>query len=163
MEEQWKSIIGYEGWYEVSNLGRIKRVKKEDNTYEGRILIPKKKRYIDITLCKNGKAHTHRLHKFVAECFIGPRNGLQINHKDGNKHNNIVDNLEYVTAKENSQHARRMGLFKPFAKIKYSRIPIVFDMRKYGFSLKEIGQKFGVGKSCIWSILQGGRMDKTCR
>lgn len=157
MKEQWKPIIGYEGWYEVSNIGRIRRIKSENNTYIGRILSPRKKRYVDINLSKNGMVKTCRIHKFVAEAFIGPRNGFQINHKDGNKHNNIVSNLEYVTPKENSAHARRLGLFKPVYKIKDSRIPLIFDMRKHGFSLKEIGEKFGVVKSTIGNILNGNR------
>lgn len=107
MEEIWKDIRGYEGLYQVSNLGRVKRENKllrlNTNTYG----------YKHITLSKNNVQKTAVIHKLVADAFIeNPHSKPQINHKDGNKENNTVANLEWVTQGDNNRHAVKTMLRK---------------------------------------------------
>lgn len=97
--EEWKDIDGYEGLYQISNLGRVKSLKfgKE------KILKPKKgKGYLRIGLCKKGKYKHYYVHRLVASTFIeNPYNLPQVNHKNEDKTNNSVDNLEWCTSKYN--------------------------------------------------------------
>lgn len=115
-EEIWKPIKGYEGLYEISSYGRIKSLRRTiickngvHKTIGGRIMsIPKcSNQYRFIALSKYGKVKQYLLHRLVAQHFIGER-PLEINHIDGNKDNNCVENLEYVTHSENQLHAFRI-------------------------------------------------------
>ena len=101
--EAWKPIKGYEGLYEVSNLGRIKG-------YTNNILKPYKmpNGYLQVCLYKDGKSVKKYVHKIVAEAFIPNSNILlEVNHKDENKENNVVSNLEWRTHQENLHHGSR--------------------------------------------------------
>lgn len=90
MEEVWKDISGYEGLYQISNLGRVKSKRK--------ILKPIKGEYLKVGLSKNGKQNTFAIHRLVAKCFVENKNNYNfVNHKDENKHNNIFTNLEWCT------------------------------------------------------------------
>jgi len=105
--EQWKDVKGFEGIYQISDHGRLKSYKKDKS---GRILsnINKKGGYFSVVLCYQRKTRYCRLHVLVAEAFIpNPLNKPAINHKDANKQNNFVDNLEWVTPRENSLHAAK--------------------------------------------------------
>lgn len=125
MEEIWKDVVGFEGLYKVSNLGNVRSVARLGTN--GVVL---KKRYFatgyeKTTLYKNCKQTTFVTHRIVAEAFIpNPNNLPQINHIDGNKLNNRVDNLEWVTCSDNVKHAYRTGLIdigkisKPVAQYK---------------------------------------------
>ena len=112
MEEIWKDIKGYEGLYQVSNLGRVRSLKhRGKNEIRIRKIRIRKDNYMDISLYKNGKAKYELIHRLVAEYFVyNPKKYKYVNHKDGNKHNNIYTNLEWVTASENTQHAYENGL-----------------------------------------------------
>jgi hypothetical protein len=111
MDEEWKDITGYEGLYQISNRGKVKSFHRSVN---GSII----KNHVDsggylfIQLkCKNKLTKHFSIHRLVALHFIENLNNKpQVNHKDGNKTNNHVDNLEWVTSKENIQHSIQTGL-----------------------------------------------------
>ena len=107
--EEWKDIEGWDGDYQISNLGRVKSFKK---TKSGQILANQNsRRYQEIELNDSGKRKTFRVHRLVASAFIdNPSNKPEVNHIDGNKGNNKAENLEWVTAEENNKHADRTGL-----------------------------------------------------
>jgi len=103
----WKDIKGFEGMYQASTCGHIR------NSRTGHIMSPclNRKGYPQTSLWKNKKGHSKTIHRHVAETFIpNPENKPQVNHIDGNKLNNNIDNLEWNTSNENIQHAYDNGL-----------------------------------------------------
>lgn len=116
MNETWKDVVGYEGLYQASNLGRIKRILFVNNQ------VTKKQEHIlkqttnkhnrkYVSLYKNGVKKTCIVHRIIAKAFIpNPNNYPQINHIDGHPDNNNVDNLEWCTAKQNCIHAYHNNL-----------------------------------------------------
>ena len=127
MEEIWKDIENYEGYYQVSNLGNIRsldrliiQVDAKKGKYariiKGRIIKPEnnKRGYKCVTLTIQNKKVLKPIHRLVAEAFIpNPNNYPVINHIDGNKHNNKATNLEHCSHKHNVNEAMRLGLLKP--------------------------------------------------
>lgn len=118
-----KDVIGYEGIYRVSSTGTITPVTPR-NKYRT-VLNPSTdgSGYQIVSLVKNGVKHTKTVHRIVAEAFYGQSN-LDVNHKNGNKADNRLSNLEFCTKSENSKHAIKTGLFKP----NFKRIAV--DKRK---------------------------------
>ena len=124
MKEIWKDIKGYEGLYQVSNLGRIKRLKHKrfdrNQILPERLVkvsYPKNNWYPYVSLCKNGKYVSKCIHRLVASAFIpNPNNYPVINHKDGNKQNNAIDNLEWCSYSHNNKEAYRLKLNNGTAK-----------------------------------------------
>ena len=109
MEEHWKDIKGYEGLYQVSNLGRVK------SFYKNKVLKPRIKEndYLIVSLYKENKDKKFYIHRLVAETFIdNPNKKEQVNHKDFNKSNNIVENLEWVSKIENLKHFKQSSKFQ---------------------------------------------------
>jgi hypothetical protein len=118
--EIWKDIKGYEGIYQVSNLGRVKSLHIKRSGWEllprdttlGKIISYRANPphyYYQVTLFKNGERKAKRVSRLVAEAFIpNPLNLPQVNHKDMNKKNDCVDNLEWCTNKQNMEHARKL-------------------------------------------------------
>jgi hypothetical protein len=105
----WKNIIGYNGDYQINNFGIIRSFKS------GKWINLKPFKnghgYLEVQLYNDGEQKSYRIHQLVAEYFISKRpRGFQINHIDGDKNNNNVKNLEYVTASENVQHSHDIGL-----------------------------------------------------
>lgn len=104
-KEQWKAIKGFEE-YQISTSGQVK-------ARSGKILAPNNNGfgYLHVHLMKDGAIHVKKIHRLVAEAFIdNPQAKPQVNHKDGNKSNNTVDNLEWATRSENMKHACANGL-----------------------------------------------------
>lgn len=112
-KEEWKDIKGYEGYYQVSNLGNVKSLDRlidnKKNTYirQGNMIkqFYDNRGYMQVTICKNGLRKTYKTHRLVAEAFIeNPYNLPEVNHKDENSLNNTYNNLEWCTAKYNCNY-----------------------------------------------------------
>lgn len=150
MEEIWKDIEGYEGVYQVSNFGRVKRV--ETN----RILKGRKdsKGYLMANLSKNSIVSNKTIHRLVAQAFIpNPENKQDINHIDEDKTNNNVNNLEWSTRKENCNHGTRNERIS---------IPIIATNLKTGesrefYGTNECARRLGLYQQNITSVLKGRR------
>lgn len=154
MTEIWKDIEEYEGLYQVSNLGRVKRI-KSDRILKGCKHI---NGYLGVTVYKNSIAYTKYIHRLVADSFIpNTENKPQINHIDENKTNNVISNLEWSTAKENSNHGTRTERSS-----KTQSIPIIATNIKTGESTEfygsnECARRLGLHKQNISKVLKGER------
>lgn len=113
--EVWKDIVGYEGLYKVSNLGRVKSLDRivthkngRKRLFKGKLITPFKNEYFMVVLSKNGKKSSSNIHRLVAQAFIpNPNNLPEVNHIDENKSNNKVSNLEWCTSKYNINYGTR--------------------------------------------------------
>lgn len=111
MEEIWKDIAGFENCYQVSNLGRVKSLQRKQRIKD-KILKPSfgKRNYLQINLYKDGRMFKFSIHKLVANAFISnPNNYPCINHKDEDKQNNTVENLEWCDYKYNNSYGGRLN------------------------------------------------------
>lgn len=134
MDETWKTIKSFPR-YEVSDQGRVRNIET------GYILKPNmNQRYLYVDLYRNGVAHSKHIHRLVAETFLGYQEGKIVNHKNGNKHDNRVENLEWCTSKENTRHAINMGIFTPTS---YKGSPV---------RIVETGETFPTIKACADAI-----------
>ena len=121
MKEIWKDIKEYEGIYQISNYGRIKSLSRLIENSNNRITKEKirkatkdKDGYLCIVLSKDGTNKTCKVHRLVAQTFISnPLNKPTVNHKDGNKQNNKINNLEWMTDKEQMKHCKEVLGWKP--------------------------------------------------
>ncbi len=154
--ENWKKIKGFEN-YSVSDLGRVR------NDKTGRIMKTpcRKNGYPRVHLYDDMKGSCKTVHRLVAETFIpNPENLPQVNHKDGNKMNNSVINLEWVSFLENMRHASENGLLKsPKGEInsqsKLTKIEVleIRRLRKEGWKQGELARKFNVVQGQISNIV----------
>lgn len=165
--EIWKPVIGYEGIYSVSDLGRVRREcgynGKIKDGFKSRILKDKSYNlYPRVTLSLNNKTKCVNIHILVMEAFIGPRpKGFQINHKDGIRTNSRLSNLEYCTAKQNIQHAHDNGLCSPprgeessVSKLKEYQVREIRDEYSQGnCTLFYLASKYGVSYQLISKII----------
>jgi len=167
MTEKWKKIKETNGFYEVSSHGRIRRAKPGKHywdTYVGKILKPTKLKngYEFIVLEVNGVRYGRSVHVLVANAFLGKRpKGKNVNHKDENKSNNMVNNLEWVTQKENygaylKNHPNfSRGENHHLNKIPKEAIPIIKNTPKYHGICADFARQFGVTKEAIYLIRKG--------
>lgn len=126
MKEIWKDIPNYEGYYQASNLGKIRSLNRKVNCgitsnkqvlRKGKVLCahPNLRKYLTVVLSINNKQKTFTVHRLIAKTFIpNPNNYPQINHIDGNKNNNCVNNLEWCTSKQNIKHSWDNKLSKTY-------------------------------------------------
>ena len=138
--ELWKKIEGYEKRYQVSSFGRVKSVGRYSrNGVKGRRWREPKAMltssngigYIKVGLTKNTKQLNMYVHRLVALAFIpNPRNKPEVNHIDGNKNNNRVTNLEWLTSRENTAHADKIGLLKD-STFKIIKVEVVLGNNKH--------------------------------
>ena len=156
-------------FYEVNKKGIIRSIDrwitKSDNKvqfYKGKILKPKidKNGYKVVTFSVNGKKYSTFVHRVLAIKFIpNPLNLPEVNHKDGNKLNNDLDNLEWCTCKYNTQHSFEMGLNVGKKGVKHPMCKltekIVLKIRsEKGMTLKEIGSKYGISEVQVHKIVK---------
>jgi hypothetical protein len=166
MTEIWKDIIGYEGIYQISNLGRVKSLSRIVNrsnspmrTKEKIVQTNKWKKYHEVDLYILGKRKKFYIHRLIAIYFIpNPRNLKQINHIDGNKGNFDISNLEWSTQSENIKHAHDfIGINVPKGEKHFSS-KLTDDIVKEIRATKNpnqvhLGKKYGVSPSTIRYIL----------
>ena len=107
--ENWKDVPGYEGLYQISDFGNVKSL------ISNRLLKPSQDKfgYVRFNALKNKKSKTLRIHRLVMEVFNPINSFMQVNHIDGNKSNNKLDNLEWCTDSDNKKHAYKTGLMTP--------------------------------------------------
>ena len=160
--ETWKDIKGYEGLYKVSNLGNIKSIRRNLNMK----FSVTKWGYYQTSLFKDKKHKSFYVARLVAEAFI--ENNLkepQVNHIDGVKLNNKVENLEWVSQSENQKHAVKIGLktlkgdYAPSRKLSEKDIPLIKNLLKEEKTHKEISILFNVSEPTIWKISKGRTWD----
>lgn len=145
--EIFKDVKGYEGYYEISNYGRVR-----STSYKGtRILKPAitKNGYLNVVLCINQKKEHKLIHRLVAEAFIpNIHNYSTVNHIDENKLNNKVENLEWLSVENNNRHSNT----KMLTKEQVLEIP---NLVESGYTQLEIANHFNVSRRAIQFILMG--------
>lgn len=164
MEETWKSIKGYEGLYEVSNMGRVRSVPHEVQSYGGRYFktrsVIRKPHivagYNQVDLCKDGKKHEYKVHRLVAEAFIPHSSQLQVvNHKDENKINNNADNLEWCNAKYNTNYGTARSRRKEKLSVPVMQLTLDGRPVKKWVSQQEAARVLGIQQSSISKCVKG--------
>lgn len=159
MTEIWRDIAGYEGLYQVSNIGRVRSSYKGGRVLK---LQPNHNGYLTVRLCRNNKGKTHRVHRLVAEAFIdNPDDKPEVNHVDGIKTDNRVENLEWCTSFENMRHAYATGLQSapqgkdsPVAKLIDEQVRYIRE-NPDGLTQRELAGKFGVNQVTISRVQLG--------
>ena len=168
--ERWKSVKNYEGLYEVSDCGRVRSLPHKTQgrvncvmTFPSRVLKPQKKRngYYQVALSKNGHKTWFAIHRLVAEAFLDKQgDNLQVNHKDCDKSNNKVSNLEWCTPQENMLHASKNNKLRGHVTLtqeiadEVKRLHKPYD-KEYG--TKPLAIKFGIGETTVRDIVHGRR------
>lgn len=167
MAEEWREVSGFEGLYEVSSLGRVRRLsytrsdgKRRNGFILRRFLV---NGYPVVRFYQDGDVIRLRVHVLVAEAFLGKRpNGYEVNHKDGIKTNASVENLEYCTHQNNMLHAYEIGLRygrkgsdHPSVKLNETEVTEIRRLHSVSrVSQRKIAAMFGVSQSCIGRILR---------
>lgn len=169
MVEEWRDIEGFGGYYQVSNMGRVRSCCNSHGTrgkWKFRALSANHDGYLKVRLNKGDKDLTKCVHTLVAEAFIPNPNGYNtINHKDGNKTNNCTDNLEWADRSQQMIHAYKLGLKKPIRGSKNSQAKLTDDDVRYirshykrntpDYSTVALSKQFGVTNRVIGLITRG--------
>lgn len=165
--EEWRAVVGYEGLYEVSNLGRVRRVTDaaKGGYMSGRIVksLPHTHGYLRVGLYKDRKCRSGYIHRLVATAFIeNPEGKREVNHKDGNKQNNRVENLEWMTTSENQQHAydvlKRIGPRGEVcgrSKLTSDIVRSIRAAKADGETAVAIAKRWGVHNTTVDAVLKG--------
>jgi hypothetical protein len=172
MGERWMPVVGYEDWYEVSDIGRVRSLHRE-GVYPGRwglskMTFPAREMRICVSTTgyrylalkrPNEKAVKHLVHRLVLRAFLGdaPTDRPQVNHRDGDKSNNCLTNLEYASSAENLNHCIRVlgkkrGESAGNAKLTEAQVRAIRVDRRM---LREIAADHGVSLQTIWKIQKG--------
>ena len=174
MSEVWKGIPNYEGFYQVSDIGRVRSVDRvvtfkdgRVRKYKGKVLKPSigNTGYELVRLCNNGRCITKSVHRLVLETFKPHVNmdNLDVNHMDGNKLNNHLTNLEWLTRRDNILHAYDMGLIdnegerSPHTTLSKVDVLEILQRLDAGELQKDIALDYSVGRACISRINIGLR------
>lgn len=163
--EIWLPVIGYENYYEVSNLGRVRSLPRTSSfngrKFESKILKPiKSNDYLVVSLKIRPHIIQQYIHRLVARAHVkGYKWNLVVNHKDGNKHNNIASNLEWVTYKQNAIHASENKLLKfgednPNSTLTPEKVQYI-RTNPDNLSLYAIAKKLNVSESCVRHVAKG--------
>lgn len=178
MKEIWKDIIGFEGIYEVSNIGRVRSLDRQIYNksssqatigfyrfYPGKILrnVLQSTGYNNVTLHKEGTSYPSLVHRLVASCFIpNPENKPQVNHINSVRNDNRVENLEWCTASENLFHAYEIGTCKESKGENHKDSIIsdataieIFKLNQKGLLNTEIAKIFGIRANLVAAVLTG--------
>ena len=154
--EVWKKIPEYEGLYEVSNKGEVRDSKgRVKATYKNN------KGYRHLSLYYKGKSRHPTMHRLVAKAFIpNPNNYDQVNHKDCNKDNNTVENLEWCNQRYNYDEGMKTFQYSKnedhfYSKLKNSDISIIYELYKLGFTRATVSKIFKVNPSSLEAIEKG--------
>lgn len=168
MCECWKPVPAYADFYQVSNQGRVRRIAGGPGACAKRVLKSCNDRdgYAFVTLCQHGHRKTQRVHPLVAHAFLGPcPDGLEVNHKNGVKDDNGVENLEYTTKSENVKHAYRVLGRKPLlgeaqVRAKLTAVAVKDIRQRYaegGITHCALAVQYGVASVTIGRILRRER------
>lgn len=179
MKEEWKDVVGFEGFYQVSNLGRVRTVTREQwngqswHLVKSLLIKPSVQNsgYLRVTLSVNGKKKYKTVHRLVAEAFLDIPEGneeLIVNHKDEDKLNNNINNLEWVTIRENNSYNKRQekiaaknknnGLYERLSKqLSKPVVAIPIDKTKPTINLTSVtdGKNYGFNPSEISAVARG--------
>lgn len=164
INERWKEIPEYEGLYEVSTCGRVRRVKSGNHTHAGRVLSPRNKSgYHLFTISKNSKPRTFKASRLVAASFLpNPENKATVNHRNGIKNDDRVGNLEWATVAENTQHAYdtdlahgRKGEKHHNSKLTEPQVRTIKALLTRGYHWKDLGDMYSVSPMTIRDINYG--------
>lgn len=152
-KESWKKVLGTQSYF-VSSLGRVKTVKNGREHIQK--LYERDNGYLSCNVYYEGVQKTKEIHILVAEAFLGERPSSQyvINHIDGNKTNNHLSNLEYITYAENTQHAFDTGLNvsgenHPNSTISNKQVVLMKFLIKLGYSDKDIAERFEIAQRTV--------------
>jgi hypothetical protein len=169
LSEEWRPVVGWEEYYEISNSGNLRSVERtvsiggtKRRRFAGQARKTKVNHqgYQQFSLSRDGKASYPYAHRLVMEAFVGPvPDGQGVNHKDGVKTNNQLNNLEYVTQKENIHHAMRTGLFDNrgekhgMSRLSDAAVEELRALRRAGLSYAKLGRAYGFATASIYNTI----------
>lgn len=164
--EKWKNVVGYEGLYAVSNKGRVRKM--GHGSYGGRIMTPMEINggYLRVRLTKGEESKTFLVHRLVAMAFLSnPDNLPTVNHKDFDTRNNTVENLEWMTQRENNNYSRKAGHYyysekahekaRLNRKISDDKAKLIFEEYQTGTKQSDLAAKYNVTRAFVCRLVRG--------